>query len=417
MIETKKLEMHEIVYTHTHTGNLKNKIITISGEPVSGKGTTIKELIKQLEKQGYPRKNIHLESTGNDFRTYFNSIIDLIRNINNNDEMENIKQRKEVKKFFECEEYRKVLSKTIANLIKSETDVTNFSIEDANNREDFAEIRTIVDALIDEGMRQRGIEINQESHPNEIWIIDSRLAFNNIPKSFSIRLTTSPKIAGERLFNDKTRGEEDSNYKDIKEAMEEREKRRIGENERYIEKYGVDLTDENNYQLIIDTSYSTPTDISQTILECFKCYENDEDFSKKWASPKTFLPLQAERDTLGGILYTFDDMIKSIKDFGYFPNSNIEVVNVDGLNYIIEGHHRNFAAAYIGRTLVPYEILAKDDEKVSEHSKNTAREISEKANLSYILAHEWLLAENDKNFQYEKIFPELIEKLKKQQQR
>ena len=190
--------------------------------------------------------------------------------------MENIKEREEIKKFFNCEEYRKVLSKTIANLIKSKTDVTNFSIEDANNREDFVEIRSIVDTLIDEGMKERGKQINKEIHPDEIWIIDSRLAFNNIPESFSIRLTTNPKIAGERLFNDKTRGKEDSNYKDIKEAIEEREKRRVGENKRYMERYKVDLTDENNYQLIIDTSYSTPTDISHTILECLKCYEKDD---------------------------------------------------------------------------------------------------------------------------------------------
>lgn len=392
----------------------KNKIITISGEPVSGKGTTIKELIKQLEKQGYSRENIHLESTGNDFRIYFNSIIDLIRNINNNEEMKNIKEREEIKKFFDCEEYRKVLSRTIVNLIKSKTDVKGFSIEDANNREDFAEIRNIIDTLIDEGMKQRGIEINQESHQNEIWIIDSRLAFNNIPKSFSIRLTTSPKIAGERLFNDKTRGKEDSNYKDIKEAMEEREKRRDGENKRYMEIYKVDLTDENNYQLIIDTSYSTPTDIAQTIIECFKCYEKDEVFSKKWASPKTFLPLQDERETVGGILYSLKDMIKSIENFGYFPDKSIDVIDVEGIKYIVKGHHRNFATSCAGKTLVPYEIIAKDDEPIDKYTKNTARKIAERVDLSHILSHEWLI---DKNFQYKEIFPELIEKLKRQQQR
>lgn len=392
----------------------KNKIITISGEPVSGKGTTIKELIKQLEAQGYSREKIHLESTGNDFRKYFNSIIELIRNINNNTEMEDIKGREELQEFFNCEEYRKILSKTIANLIKSNSDVSNFSIEDANSREDFSEIRSIVDRLIDEGMKRKGIEINKKSHPDEIWIIDSRLAFNNIPESFSVRLTTSPEIAGERLFNDKTRGVEDSNYKDVKEAMEEREKRRVGENERYMKRYGVDLTDENNYQLIIDTSYSTPADISDTILECLKCYETNEPFCKKWASPKTFIPLQSERDTLGGILYNLEDMIKSIKDFGYFPDSNIEVVNVDGINYIIEGYHRNFAASCVGKTLVPYEIIAKDDEQINKYTKNTARKIAEKADLSNIVSHECLI---DKNFQYEKHFPELIEKLKRQQQR
>ena len=35
-------------------------------------------LIKKLEEAGYSRDQIHLESTGNDFRRYFNSIIDLI---------------------------------------------------------------------------------------------------------------------------------------------------------------------------------------------------------------------------------------------------------------------------------------------------------------------------------------------------
>lgn len=396
---------------------LKNRIITISGEPVSGKGTTIKELIKQLETQGYSRENIHLESTGNDFRRYFNSIIDLIRNINNSNEMANIKEREEIQRIINCEEYRKILSKTIAKLIKSNTDVTNFSIEDANNREDFAEIRNIVDTLIDEGMKQRGIEINNGSHPNEIWIIDSRLAFNNIPKSFSVRLTTTPKIAGERLFNDRTRGNEDSNYKDIKEAMEEREKRRLGENKRYMKRYGVDLTDEDNYKLIIDTSYSTPTEIADTIIKCVNCYEKNEDFSKKWASPKIFLPLQHERDTLGGLLYTFEDMIKSINELGYLPNKNIEVINVDGLNYIIEGHHRNFAAAYVGKTLVPYEVIAKDDEQIERYTKNTAREVAEREDLSNIIAHEWMIAKTDKNFQYRKIFPELIQKLTIQEQR
>lgn len=397
---------------------MENKIITISGEPVSGKGTTIKELIKKLELQGYARENIHLEDTGSEFRKYFNSIIELIKNINNSDEMEKIKERDEVKKFFDCEEYRKILSRTIANLIKTNTDVTSFSIADAVTREELSELRIIVDKLIDEGMKEQGIEINKESHPNEIWIIDSRLAFNNIPESFSVRLTTAPQIAGERLFNDGTRGKEDSNYKNIKEAMKEREKRRVGENIRYMKRYGVDLTDENNYQLVIDTSYSTPEDISTTILECLKCYETDKPFCKKWTSPKTFIPLQSERATLDGVLYTFDDITKSIKNFGYLPESNIQVANVDGINYIIKGHHRNFAAAYLGKTLVPYEVIAKDEEVISQYTQKTAKGlIEERVDITEIMSHEWMIAKNEKNFQYEKIFPDLMQKLKRQEQR
>ena len=191
--------------------NVRNKIIALSGEPVSGKGTAVKNLIQKLKELGYSEGNIHLESTGNEFRRYFNSIIDLILNLNKSEEeLKTIRERDELKQFFNNEDFRKALSKTIANLIKEDADLSHFSIQDANNREDFKEIRAIVDTLIDEGMREKGKIINQEEHPDEIWIIDSRLAFNNIPEAFSVRLTTNADVAGKRLFNDKSRGKEDN---------------------------------------------------------------------------------------------------------------------------------------------------------------------------------------------------------------
>lgn len=266
---------------------IKNKIIALSGEPVSGKGTAVKTLIKKLKSQGYTEKQIHLESTGNDFRRYFNSIIDLILNLNNKENLKNIIEREEVKEFFDNEKHREILSKSISNLIKEEVDLSDFSIEQANNRQDFKDIRKIVDTLIDEGMKEKGKKINKEEHPNEIWIIDSRLAFYNIPEAFSVRLTTNADVAGERLFNDKSRGKEDSKYKSVKEAKKEREERRKGENSRYLQRYGVDLKDESNYDLIIDTSYSTPSDIADVILHCEKCYEYGIEYEKKWAKPDT----------------------------------------------------------------------------------------------------------------------------------
>lgn len=393
--------------------NVKNKIITLSGEPVSGKGTAVKNLIKKLEEAGYSRNQIHLESTGNDFRRYFNSIIDLILNLNNKDELEEICKRDELKQFFDNEDFRKTLSKTMANLIKENADLSHFSIQDANNREDFKEIRTIVDSLIDEGMKEKGKIINQEEHPDEIWIIDSRLAFNNIPEAFSVRLTTKPDVAGKRLYNDKTRGKEDSKYNDVNEATKEREERRIGERERYLKRYGVDLEDENNYDLIIDTSFSSPSDIAEVILECERYYENNQKFGKKWTSPEELIPLQKERDTLGKgeSGYNFEEIAESVKKKGYLPNQVIEVINVDNLNYIIEGHHRNFAAAYAGKTLVPYCILAKDDEEIPNY-RNTARERADSITLSDLYGHEWMLQKLNKSFSYGQKFPELCENLK-----
>ena len=44
---------------------IKNKIITISGEPVSGKSTVVREIKELYEEKGY---NVHIISVGNVFR-------------------------------------------------------------------------------------------------------------------------------------------------------------------------------------------------------------------------------------------------------------------------------------------------------------------------------------------------------------
>lgn len=254
---------------------IKNKIITISGEPVSGKGTATKELIEKLKTEGYTNEQIHVQSTGNEFRKYFNSVIELVINFDNFEKLEELKTRPELKDFFNNKEYRELLLETIIKLKKANTDLSKFTIQQANNSEEFHNIRHVVDSLIDSAMKDKGKEINSKEHPNDIWIIDSRLAFANIPESFSVRLTTRPEIAGKRLFYDKSRGAEDSKYKTIEEAISEREKRKIGERKRYLERYGIDLENEDNYDIIIDTSYSTPSDIANEILEKAKIYYKD----------------------------------------------------------------------------------------------------------------------------------------------
>jgi len=393
--------------------NIKNKIITISGEPVSGKGTNVKRLIEKLKEQGYSEQQIHLFSTGGEFRRYFNSIVDFVKNIDNAEKVKEIASTKELTFFLGKPEYRELLLKTIAKLKKQNVNLSKFTIEQANNSDHFHDIRHVVDSLIDDGMKNLGKELNREEHPNDIWIIDSRLAFANIPESFSVRLTTVPRIAGERLFNDKSRGEEDNKYETVEDAIREREERRIGERERYIKRYNIDLEDEDNYDLIIDTSYSSVEDISDTILKCFNCHYKDKDFGKKWASPKTLLPLQHATKTLETTLFggTMEELEEEIKEYGYYPDSLIEVITVDNINYIFAGHHRNFAMAHAGKTLVPYRIIAKDNEKIPR-IHYTARRMSETIEVDYLYSHESIINED---FSYNDIYPDIYEKIKLKQ--
>ena len=387
-----------------------NKIIAISGQPVTGKGTTVKALISKLKEQGYSDLNIHVISTGHEFRNYFNAIFEFIKNYDETEKLDELTQNEYLKIFVDKKEYRDVLIETISKLKQDNIDTHNLNIEHANNLKEFSGLRKVIDGIIDKGVEEKGRSIDSVSRPNDIWLVDSRLAFNNIPQAFSVRLVSDPKVAAKRLLNDKSRGKEDNQYANLEEALQARENRRNGEQERYKKRYGVDLEDENNYDLIIDTSYSTVDDISDTILTCLNCYINKQPFSKKWTSPKTLLPLQREEDTLkeGNSLYNLEEFVEKLKVEGYNPEAAIEVIEVDGIKYIIEGHHRNFAAAINKSTLVPYEVIAKDDEEIPYHPK-TAKQRANDLQLRYLSGHEWMIGDG---FKYNDIYPDVYKKLK-----
>ena len=386
----------------------KNKIITISGQPVTGKGTTVKRIIDKLKEQGYSEENIHIITAGNEFREYFESIYEFIKKYTDTEQVEYLKENEKLRVFFEKKEYRDILINTIIELRKSDIDINKLTITDALSLKELKALRVEIDNIIDSKIENIGREINSVSRPNEIWIIDSRLAFHNIPESFAVRLTSNPQVAAERYFNDKSRKKEDS-YGSVEEAYEAREERRKAEQSGYIKRYGVDLEDEDNYNLIIDTSYSTTEDISDTILICLDYYIDNKFFSKKWASPKTFLPLQRELDTLKlGGMYSLEEMEQIINEEGYDPSSAISVVEVDGIKYIIEGHHRNFATSKLKKTLIPYEIIARDDEELP-FTKQTARERANSVKCSYLWYHEEFI---DKDFHYEEIYPNIFNMIK-----
>lgn len=394
---------------------IRNKIIAISGQPVTGKGTNVKAMIKKLEEKGYKSENIHLIATGDQFREISNGIIELICNTENRAVLEELSEQPWLREILSNADYRSTLVDTIATLKRKNVDLTKFTIDDANNMPEFKGIRTIIDTIIDEGIEKLGKEINTKERKDEIWIVDSRLAFHNIPEAFSVRLTSTPEVAAQRLFHDTKRGEEDK-YKTVEEAKEARENRRIGEVKRYKERYGVDLEDKENYDLIIDTSFSSVDDISDIILRGAEYYFEDKAFAKEWTSPKTLLPLQNERETLATTTFSFEDMLESIKAHGYFPSEVIEVVEVDGIKYIVEGHHRNFSAAYLGKTLIPYGIIAKDNETIPGRGV-TARQYASGFDKAKRKGHEWMIQEQDPNFRYEQVYPhinEVIEKNEKQ---
>lgn len=102
-----------------------------------------------------------------------------------------------------------------------------------------------------------------ENHDN--FIIDARLGWYAVPESFKVYLKVDIDEAAKRAFNDEKRKdlENFSSIDDHKKALMERTN---SENERYLSLYGVDRTDMNNYDLVIDTTEKTPEEVASIII-------------------------------------------------------------------------------------------------------------------------------------------------------
>lgn len=321
---------------------IKNKIITISGEPASGKSTVVQKLKQKYEKMGY---RVHIVITGHIFRD-------------------------RVKK-----EY-----------LKMYPDRTDANLADIQEDETFAEKRAEIDTAIDEMVAQMGKEINSEERTNDVYIIDSRLAWHNIPESYAVRLTVNEKIAGQRVFNDQTRGSEDS-YNTVEEAIEKTRQRKLGEIERYKERYDVNLDNTDNYNLIIDTSYSNTEELANIIIEGEKTYREGKPYPKTWASPLNFLSVQKGRETSSKSISgnTIESLAEIIKKDGYDPiKGTLDIAEEAGVKYVLEGNHRTMAALSTGKTLLPYDVIYKDD----QYSRQATEEVYNDKTLERI--YDWI---------------------------
>jgi len=125
------------------------------------------------------------------------------------------------------------------------------------------------DDSIDKELDDRNVEIGKM----ENIIIDTRLGFHFIPDSFKVFLELEPETASERILKDKetnpNRHTEANGSFDTKESIRESiNNRLLSERKRYKNLYGIeDLTDYNNFDLVIDTSKIPLEKVSQQIIE------------------------------------------------------------------------------------------------------------------------------------------------------
>ena len=118
---------------------------------------------------------------------------------------------------------------------------------------------------------------------DEKLIFDSRMAWHFAKDTFKIFLTIEPMEAARRVIADQ-RGEEER-YTDINDACEKLVERSRIERERFIEIYGVDYYDYNNFDIVVDTTSRTPREIVDIIMRNYTEFQTNHD---KYVSPQIF---------------------------------------------------------------------------------------------------------------------------------
>ncbi len=107
-------------------------------------------------------------------------------------------------------------------------------------------------------------------NPDKNIIFDSRLAWHFVEKSFKVFLAVDLNVAAERVMND-NRGTEEQ-YSSLEEAKEKLYMRAQTENVRYKDIYNLEYFDYSNYNLVVESTYSSPELIASTIMKEAKDY-------------------------------------------------------------------------------------------------------------------------------------------------
>lgn len=123
------------------------------------------------------------------------------------------------------------------------------------------------DVDVDNYVDQAIVEKNKNIKDNKNVIFDSRLAWHFLEDTFKIFIIVSPYQAALRTYL--TRDTKDEKYSSVEEAMNKLVERRVIENRRYKLAYGVNCEDLANYDVVIDTSFISPNEAVDIIMECY----------------------------------------------------------------------------------------------------------------------------------------------------
>jgi len=128
--------------------------------------------------------------------------------------------------------------------------------------------RAETDSTIDEDADKYVIDLGKQK---DNFVIESRTAFHFIPDSLKIFIKVRESEAAERIWKDiATKNEarkDEETAKNPEELVAKIKERNEIDRERYRKYYGIDYLDENNYDLVIDSTNIPAKEVLERILQ------------------------------------------------------------------------------------------------------------------------------------------------------
>ncbi len=149
----------------------------------------------------------------------------------------------------------------------------NFVREMAKERGiDIVEMQGVLnsDPTIDKKIEEMQIQMGKDRLKDNI-ILESRLGWFCVPKAFSVYVTIPEDEMARRFLSDQER-KNDRTVTNVQEAKDVLNYRKNQETERYKSIYGINLSDTNNYNCIVENYNKTPEQSADEIYEAYLKY-------------------------------------------------------------------------------------------------------------------------------------------------
>ena len=155
------------------------------------------------------------------------------------------------------------------DLFRKMAEKRGLSVEELNFT---AEKQKEIDREVDELLKQIGNEKNN-------LVIDSRMAFHWIPRSFKVFLDLDLNVAIQRTFaNIQKDGRTSQSGSSIEEVRENTLKRISSEQKRYMSLYGIDVTDKSQFDAVVNTEDSSIEEVANIVADKYKEWlKSDQD--------------------------------------------------------------------------------------------------------------------------------------------